>query len=208
MRPWLARITKAINVPPVRWSCRPGWWKTKSTTPTPKNTGNTQQILMKKHALAVFRQPPERLNCAQAVLHAWREVSGDTTLALSDLKALGGGRAPAGICGALHAACLVAPGRTEALKAAFGDRLGSIYCGSRGIDYSRHYYEAVGIAANAALCSLSHGFGSTAGSCAPQSSTRAKPVSCNRLNCSNHGRTPAPNMRDCSIGIDCASWRR
>ncbi len=83
---------------------------------------------MKQQALAVFRQPPERLNCAQAVMHAWREVTGDTTLALADLKALGGGRAPAGICGALHAACLATPGRTAALKAAFAGRLGSIYC--------------------------------------------------------------------------------
>ena len=31
--------------------------------------------------LKAFRQPPERLNCAQAVLYAWREVSGDTTIA-------------------------------------------------------------------------------------------------------------------------------
>jgi hypothetical protein len=83
---------------------------------------------MKQQALAVFRQPPERLNCAQAVMHAWREVTGDTTLALADLKALGGGRAPAGICGALHAACLAAPGQTARLQAAFADCLGSIYC--------------------------------------------------------------------------------
>ena len=31
---------------------------------------------IKDQALAVFRRPPERLNCAQAVLHAYREVSG------------------------------------------------------------------------------------------------------------------------------------
>ena len=51
---------------------------------------------MKEHALKFFRQPPERLNCAQAVLHAWREVSGDTTIALADLKHFGGGWAPGG----------------------------------------------------------------------------------------------------------------
>jgi hypothetical protein len=59
---------------------------------------------MKEHALKVFRQPPERLNCAQAVLHAWREVAGDTSIALADLKPFGGGRAPDGLCGALRAA--------------------------------------------------------------------------------------------------------
>jgi hypothetical protein len=83
---------------------------------------------MKEHALKVFRQPPERLNCAQAVLHAWREVSGDTSIALTDLKPFGGGRAPDGLCGALHAACVVAPDRTGALKQNFAVRLGSLYC--------------------------------------------------------------------------------
>jgi hypothetical protein len=83
---------------------------------------------MKKHALAVFRMPPERLNCAQSVLHAWCEVSGDKTLAPADLKHFGGGRAPEGICGALHAACLAAPYRAGALKVAFAARLGSLDC--------------------------------------------------------------------------------
>ena len=83
---------------------------------------------MREHALKVFRQPPERFNCAQAVLHAWREVSGDTSIALADLKPFGGGRAPDGLCGALHAACMVAPGRAEALKRNFAAQLGSRYC--------------------------------------------------------------------------------
>jgi hypothetical protein len=83
---------------------------------------------MKTHALAVFRQPPDRLNCAQSVLHAWREVSGDTALALADLKPFGGGRAPDGLCGALHAACLIAPAKAEQLKARFAARMGSLYC--------------------------------------------------------------------------------
>jgi hypothetical protein len=82
---------------------------------------------MKEHALKVFRQPPERLNCAQAVFYGWREVSGDTSIALADLKPFGGGRAPDGLCGALHAACMVAPNRAESLKSAFTARLGSIY---------------------------------------------------------------------------------
>ena len=83
---------------------------------------------MKENALKVFRQPPERLNCAQSVLHAWREVTGNTTIALDDLKPFGGGRAPDGLCGALHAACMVAPDRAEALKQNFAARLGSLYC--------------------------------------------------------------------------------
>jgi hypothetical protein len=83
---------------------------------------------MKKRALSVFRQPPKRLNCAQSVLHAWHEVSGDNSITLADLKPFGGGRAPDGLCGALHAACLIAPARTDQLKAHFAARMGSLYC--------------------------------------------------------------------------------
>lgn len=83
---------------------------------------------MKAHALSVFRKDPARLNCAQSVLFAWREVAGDTSLAVADLKPFGGGRAPEGLCGALHAACLIAPARAEQLKARFAARMGSPYC--------------------------------------------------------------------------------
>ena len=83
---------------------------------------------MKQTALNVFRKPPERLNCAQSVLYAWREVSGDTTLTVADLKPFGAGQAPDGLCGALYAACQLAPNRAEELKAAFATRLGSLHC--------------------------------------------------------------------------------
>jgi len=83
---------------------------------------------MKEHALKVFRQPPDRLNCAQSVLHAWHEVMGDTGLKVADLKPFGAGRAPGGLCGSLHAVCLLAPDRAEEIKAAFAARIGSLYC--------------------------------------------------------------------------------
>ena len=83
---------------------------------------------MKEHALKVFRQPPERLNCAQSVLHAWHEVMGDTGLKVADLKPFGAGRGPGGICGSVYAVCLLAPARAEELKAAFVARIGSLYC--------------------------------------------------------------------------------
>jgi len=83
---------------------------------------------MKELALKVFRQPPDRLNCAQSVLHAWREVVGDTALAVADLKPAGAGRAPEGLCGAIYAACLLALERAEQLKAAFAAGVGSLYC--------------------------------------------------------------------------------
>jgi len=82
---------------------------------------------MKEHARKVFRLPPERLNCAQSVLQAWREASGDTSSAPADRKPFGGGRAPGGLCGALYAAGMIAPDQAEALKQHFAARLGSIY---------------------------------------------------------------------------------
>ena len=68
---------------------------------------------MKELALKVFRQPPDRLNCAQSVLYAWREVFGETTITVADLKPFGAGRAPDGLCGAVYAACRLAPDRAE-----------------------------------------------------------------------------------------------
>ena len=83
---------------------------------------------MREIALSFFRQPPDRLNCAQSVLYAWREVIGGTAITVADLKPFGAGRASDGLCGALYAACLLASTREEELKAAFAARLGSLYC--------------------------------------------------------------------------------
>jgi hypothetical protein len=83
---------------------------------------------MKNHAVELFRRPPERMNCAEAVLSAYQKISGDTAISISDMKRVGGGRAPDGICGALHAACIVAPDKAERLKARFAQIAGSVVC--------------------------------------------------------------------------------
>ena len=83
---------------------------------------------MKTHALAAFRQDPLRLNCAQSVLHAYQEVTGDRALDLASLKTCGAGRAPEGRCGALHAACLIVPQHAAAIQARFAAALGSDHC--------------------------------------------------------------------------------
>lgn len=79
-------------------------------------------------ALASFRQAPLKLNCAQAVLHAHRAVHADCALQLEDFAAMGAGRAPEGLCGALHAACVIRPERAEALKEEFRAAAGAIHC--------------------------------------------------------------------------------
>jgi hypothetical protein len=83
---------------------------------------------MKNHALEHFRRPPERMNCAEAVFHAYQQISGDTAIAISDMKPLGNGRGPLGLYGALHAACTAVPDRAETIKARFAEVAGSVVC--------------------------------------------------------------------------------
>ena len=83
---------------------------------------------MKNHALEHFRRPPEPLNCAQSVLYAYHKASGDTTISLLDMKTFGGGRAPGGVCGALHAVCTATPDKAERLKTRFAEKTGSVLC--------------------------------------------------------------------------------
>ncbi len=98
---------------------------------------------MKTHALAVFHRPPANLNCAQAVLAGYQAFTGDRSLPLVAFKPFGGGRAPDGLCGALHAACRLAPARAEPLKANFLARVGALRCA----DIEAPCVECVGTAA-------------------------------------------------------------
>jgi predicted Fe-Mo cluster-binding NifX family protein len=102
---------------------------------------------MKAIARAVFHQPPERLNCAQAVLAAYQEIVRDVSLPVAELKPHGGGRAPGGTCGALHAACSIAPESAQVLTSQFEQRAGSSLCRELKKVHKLPCEEAVGIAA-------------------------------------------------------------
>ncbi len=68
---------------------------------------------------------------------------------VSDLKRFGGGRAPGGLCGALYAACIIAPQRAEVLTNYFTQALGSAKCKDLRRANSEHCCEcAVGTAAD------------------------------------------------------------
>lgn len=85
---------------------------------------------MKQTAKQVFRQPPVRLNCAQAVAHAWNAKTGQGPELVPALASCGGGRAPGGLCGALHAVHRIvgsSQGQAEA-TAAFAVRAGAVGC--------------------------------------------------------------------------------
>lgn len=84
---------------------------------------------MKTTAIQSFHQPPERFNCAQAVIHAYRSVSGHEVHHPEAFKPYGGGRAPEGTCGALFAASqIVGTERAKPLAHCFEKRLGARTC--------------------------------------------------------------------------------
>jgi len=62
-------------------------------------------------AVHVFRKPPHRLNCAQAVAHAWASDDAAASAAVAEHAKHGGGNAPDGECGALFAARQIATRR-------------------------------------------------------------------------------------------------
>jgi len=75
-------------------------------------------------AVEIFSQVPRTVNCAQAVAAGLgrREL-------LPELGSCGGGRAPGGRCGALHAALLLIPERARAAaEEEFRRRAGSVFC--------------------------------------------------------------------------------
>ncbi len=77
-------------------------------------------------AVAWHSLKPKRGNCAQAVAYG---LGRDDLL--ETLAPCGGGRAPGGICGALHAALLMLPEeRRDEMKQKFRDAAGEIHCRS------------------------------------------------------------------------------
>ncbi len=102
---------------------------------------------MKTHALAVFHRAPENFNCAQAVIAAHQAVTGRQGTSVADFQLLGGGRAPDGECGALYAACHLAPEAAEQLRNGFAARAGATGC--RPLKRERRFpcTECVGLAA-------------------------------------------------------------
>ena len=75
-------------------------------------------------AVEIFSEVPRKYNCAQSVAAGL-----DRADLLSRLAACGGGKAPEGRCGALHAAMLIAGERKAAgIRAEFVAATGNEYC--------------------------------------------------------------------------------
>ncbi|MCU0858886.1 MAG: C-GCAxxG-C-C family protein [Pontiellaceae bacterium] len=83
---------------------------------------------MKKTAVDHYKNG--RGNCAQAVALAWKDKKQPESEHHSLFSGCGGGRAPEGLCGAVHAACELAGGhQKETIKEQFKARAnGQITC--------------------------------------------------------------------------------
>ena len=78
----------------------------------------------KQDAVEIYSRIPKTHNCAQAVAAAFEQQN-----LVDDMKSCGGGRAPEGRCGALHAALqLVDKEAYHELCREFKARAGSEYC--------------------------------------------------------------------------------
>jgi hypothetical protein len=75
---------------------------------------------MKETAVDHFNS--RRGNCAQAVALAWKEKKDPSSAHSEQFAAYGGGRAPQGFCGALHAARELAGEHQEKLTEQFKER--------------------------------------------------------------------------------------
>lgn len=70
------------------------------------------------------------MNCAQSVLHGYKELHGVSDEQIAGAKAFGGGRAEAGTCGALYAAQMIAKSdeARESLTKEFREVAGAERC--------------------------------------------------------------------------------
>ena len=74
---------------------------------------------------AVENYTIHRCNCAESVAMAWRDVRQGNPDAVEQMAGCGHGRAPGGLCGALHAACqLAGPEMAETIKSRFSEASG------------------------------------------------------------------------------------
>jgi hypothetical protein len=79
---------------------------------------------------AIHFYTKERLNCAQSILKAFRHRKNITQNEIDAARALGGGKAVGGVCGALHAAVLLQDDheKKQSMRESFAERAGSELC--------------------------------------------------------------------------------
>jgi hypothetical protein len=79
-----------------------------------------------------YHAQPENLNCAQSILKGFQQELNVSQEKIDSFRALGGGRAPEGLCGALFSAdALLAEQGKPSIRKEFAEKVGEITC--RGI---------------------------------------------------------------------------
>ncbi len=88
----------------------------------------SEETSRREYAEKIFHGA-ERYNCAQSVIAAAYMQTPPPAKLLDEMKHNGGGRAQGGVCGALHAALVIAsePHRNE-IEADFLNQVGNIKC--------------------------------------------------------------------------------
>lgn len=101
---------------------------------------------MKNTAIEYHQQ--RRGNCAQSVVFALNLKTQDSRHSEEDFAGYGGGRAPGGLCGAVHASCELAGANAETIQKSFAEKTGG-FLTCRDIRMSRKLScsECVGLAA-------------------------------------------------------------
>jgi len=81
-----------------------------------------------ERAVTAYRS--RKLNCTQSVLKGMQELLSVPDETIASARMFGGGRAPQGHCGALHAALSVAPDdkSREKIRSRFASEAGSAIC--------------------------------------------------------------------------------
>ncbi len=109
-------------------------------------------FVQKAHNYFLGKEGYQKLNCCQAVLSAFNVQGRIPIKEIYDAKSHGGGKAPEGRCGALHAAHLILKERPEKIKeceAALSLEAGAITC--KEIRHLRKL-SCVGCVETVALC--------------------------------------------------------
>jgi hypothetical protein len=98
--------------------------------PACPNVGPTKETTMDEATARSLFRGKNKLNCAQAVLKAFQPAFGTSDREIQAFKTAGDGRAPEGLCGALHAArhLLQDPSLARELEALFERKGGSTRC--------------------------------------------------------------------------------
>jgi len=87
-------------------------------------------------------------NCAQSVVYAWNLKNPDSQHREEHFAGCGGGRAPRGLCGAVHASCELAGASAEPIQESFAERTGGgLTCREIRMSRKLSCSECIGVAA-------------------------------------------------------------